>query len=162
MIEVFAVVGVAIILCFGAVLLFGAPYLPTLRPQIQTAFELLDLQPSDTLLEIGSGDGRVLVEAAKRGFNAVGYELNPLLVVVSLWHTRKYRKNVKVIWGNAWKHEWPPVQAIYIFGLDRIMPKLHTKIVQSGLRDVHVASFTFKIPGKRPLRTKKGVYLYRY
>lgn len=162
MIEIIAAAFGALVICFGAVLLFGAPYLPTLRSQIQTALDLLDLQPGDTLLEIGSGDGRVLVEAAKRELNVIGYELNPLLIVISLWHTRKYRKNIKIIWGNVWKCKWPEAQGIYIFGLKRIMPKLHTKIVQSGLSDVRVVSFTFKIPNKRPLRVKKGIYLYRY
>lgn len=71
-----------VIIIFGFVILFGAPYLPTLKPQIKIALDMLDLQPGQTLIEIGSGDGRVLKAAAERGWNAVGYELNPVLVEV--------------------------------------------------------------------------------
>lgn len=68
-----------LILCFGGVLLFGAPYLPTLTPQVQAALELCKLQSGDTLLELGCGDGKVLIAAAERGATVIGYELNPLL-----------------------------------------------------------------------------------
>ena len=49
---------------FAAVLLVGAPYLPTLRPQVLTGLDLLHLKKGQTMLELGCGDGRVLLEAA--------------------------------------------------------------------------------------------------
>jgi hypothetical protein len=99
-----------IVFCFVFVLLFGAPFLPTLKPQIIIALDLLDLKPGDTLLELGSGDGRVLVAAARRGLNVVGYELNPIMALISWLHTRRYRRQVKVVWGNFWRTPWPPAQ----------------------------------------------------
>jgi hypothetical protein len=45
------------LICFGGVLLFGAPYLPTLKPQVHAALELANLKPGQTLLELGCGDG---------------------------------------------------------------------------------------------------------
>jgi SAM-dependent methyltransferase len=77
---------VLVLLCLGAfaaVIFFGAPYLPTLRPQIQAAFALLELKPGQTLLELGCGDGKVLVAAAEAGYKAVGIELNPILALVA-------------------------------------------------------------------------------
>ena len=67
-----------VFICFAGVVAFGAPYLPTLRPQVETALELVNLMPGQTLLELGCGDGKVLVAAAQTGLHAVGYELNPL------------------------------------------------------------------------------------
>src|SRR3982751_238116 len=93
---------VVIIVCFAGVLLFGAPYLPTLKPQIQTALKLADLKSGQTLLELGCGDGKVLIAAAQRGLHVVGYELNPLLFLVAWLRTRRYRKQVRVVWGNFW------------------------------------------------------------
>ena len=66
-------IALALILIFGYVILFGAPFLPTLKNQIEAIFELLDLKEGQTLIELGSGDGRILLEAAKRGINVVGY-----------------------------------------------------------------------------------------
>ena len=73
----------AVVLTFGLTLFFGAPYLPTLRAQVPEALDLLQLKAGDTLIEIGSGDGRILAAAAGRGLLAVGYEINPILVIIS-------------------------------------------------------------------------------
>jgi hypothetical protein len=159
--EVAVYVVGGIILLFGFVVFFGAPYLPTLKPQIEIALDLLDLKPGQTMIEVGSGDGRVLLAAAKRGWIVVGYELNPILVMFSLWHTRKYRDQVKVIWGNALSKEWPKPDGVYVFGIDRIMPKLYKKITQSIDKPINLASFTFSLKSQKPIRIKKGVYLYK-
>lgn len=162
MIEAALLIVCVVILLFGFVIFFGAPYLPTLRPQIEVALDLLDLQPGETLLEIGSGDGRVLLVAAARDIRAVGYELNPLLVLISRWRTRKYKDLVQVVWGNAWRQEWPSARGVFIFGLPKLMPKLHTKIVQDLQKPIKVASFSFAMPDKVHTREKDGVYLYEY
>src|SRR5688572_25475247 len=94
--------------CFAGVLLFGAPYLPTLRPQVKAALELAELRKGETLLELGCGDGKVLIAAARQGIKAVGYELNPLLALLAWLRTRRYGGNVKVVWGNFWREDWPP------------------------------------------------------
>ena len=151
-----------VIFLFGFVLVFGAPYLPTLKPQIETALDLLDLQPGDTMLELGSGDGRVLRAAAKRGWRVVGYELNPLLVLFSYAYTWKYRSLVTIKWGNALTAEWPAAEGIYIFGLSKIMTKLHKKIVQYNHKPVKLVSFNFVIPNKKPTRVRGNVHLYSY
>ncbi len=154
-----AAVVVVVILMFGLVVLVGAPYLPTLKPQAQAALELLDLKPGQTLLELGSGDGTVMLAAAKAGLNVVGIELNPILCVVTWLRTRKYRKQVKIIWGDFWRTPWPEADGVFTFLLDRYMPKLDERmqIVKKPL-----VSFAFKIPGRKPTAEKSGVFLYRY
>lgn len=158
--DVWFLVLLVVVLLFGFVVIFGAPYVPTLKPQIEIALDMLDLKPGQTLVEVGSGDGRVLLAAAKRGLCVVGYELNPILVLVSLWRTRSMRGRVKVVWGDALTKSWPPADGLYIFGVAGIMPKVYKKIVQSNEKPVKVASFSFEIPGQRPVAVKKGVYLY--
>lgn len=153
---------IVILFCFGGVLIFGAPYLPTMKPQVDAALKLANLKPGDTILELGSGDGKVLIAAAKKGINSVGYELNPLLVVLSWLRTRKYRKNVKIIWGNFFTKEWPNHQAIFTFLLPRLMLKLDKKVIQSKHKPVKLISFAFEIPNRKPIKIDQGVYLYLY
>jgi len=159
--EILLYIIVGLVIIFGFVIAFGAPYLPTLKPQIKVALDMLDLEPGQTMIEVGSGDGRVLLAAAQRGWKVVGYELNPILVIISRWHTRKYRKQVQVIWGNALSKKWPSTDGVYIFGIDRIMPKVYTKITQSIDHPVKLASFTFRLSGEEPLKIEKGVHLYK-
>jgi hypothetical protein len=153
---------VVLTICFAGVLLAGAPYLPTLRPQVRAALKLADLKPGDTLLELGCGDGRVLIAAARQGLNVVGYELNPLLAVLAWLRTRRYRRRVRVIWGDFWRKPWPPAEAIFTFLLPRYMPKLNKKVMQYSDKPVKLISFAFTIPGKQPAAEKNGVYLYKY
>jgi SAM-dependent methyltransferase len=157
-----------VILCFGAVLLVGPPYLPTLTLQMNQALDMLDLKPGQTMIELGCGDGKVLIAAAQRGWKVVGIELNPLLVVVCKARTWRYRKLVTVYWGNYWNLDlWPRAEGIFGFVLPRYMRKLDETILawQKGSRKnnkVKLASFAFAIPGKRVIKEEKGVFLYSY
>lgn len=154
---------VSLVLIFGLVVFVGAPYLPTLKPSIEDAFKLLDLKPGQSLLELGSGDGRVLLEAGKRGIIATGYELNPTLVIYSKLLTWRYRKLVTVYWGNFWLADWPKTDAIYVFLLQKYMKKLDNKIVQTyPSHSVKLVSLAFNIPTKKPTKQVKGLYLYKY
>jgi SAM-dependent methyltransferase len=149
-------------LCFGFVVAFGAPYLPTLTKQVDVALELLDLKPGQTLLELGCGDGKVMIAAAQRGIKCIGYELNPLLVALSWLRTRRYRKLVSVRMGDFWRTDWPAADAIYAFILPKLMHKLDEKIIKESRRPIRVVSFAFAIPGKKPKAEKHGVFLYDY
>ena len=153
---------VLVLLCLGAfaaVIFYGAPYLPTLRPQIQAAFALLELKPGQTLLELGCGDGKVLVAAAEAGYKAVGIELNPILALVAWARTRKYKGAVRVLWGNYWRMSWPKADGVFVFLLDSYMPKLNERMQQYKKP---LASVTFKIPNRPIAKEKDGVFLYEY
>lgn len=148
-----------ILVLFAFVILFGAPYLPTMRPQIAAAFELLGLPEGATILELGSGDGRVLLAAAKAGYQAVGIELNPILYVLSVIRTWPHRKHIKVIWGNFWTTPWPEADAVFVFLLDRFMPKLDSRMQEYKKPLVSIA---FKIPNRSITAENAGVFRYDY
>ncbi|HET7529279.1 MAG TPA: hypothetical protein VFJ84_03590, partial [Candidatus Saccharimonadales bacterium] len=73
--------GLAILLiaAYSFVLLFGAPYFPSLSPHVKAGLDLLDLKKGQTVYDLGCGDGRFLKAAARRGIKSVGYELNPFM-----------------------------------------------------------------------------------
>lgn len=150
-----------IVICFGFVVLFGAPYLPTHTAQTETALDLLALKKGQTLLELGAGDGKVTLAALSRGLNVVAIEFNPLLCIIIWLRTRKYRGRVKILCGNFWTLRWPNADGIYVFLLDRYMKKLDSRIAKRYDR-IRLASYVFQIPGKKPLKQKEGVFLYVY
>ena len=158
--ELLIFVILIVALSFGFVVFFGAPYVPSLRQYIDTAFELLDLKPGQVLIEFGSGDGSVLLEAARRGIRVYGYEINPILVVLSRLRTWRYRHLVKVIWGNGWKKSWPETDGVYVFGVAHVVEKLHKKIMQYTKKEVRLVSIGFDLKSVQPDRQKNGVFLY--
>ena len=154
-----------LLVCFSFVLFFGAPYLPSKKIQVDAALSLMKLQKGDTFIELGCGDGKVLKAAAKRGIRGVGYELNPLLFVFAKISLYKYRKITSVKLENFWTADWPESKAIYVFLLDKFMPKLDKKIAEyTKKQDISVTlvSFVFKIPGKKISMSKNGLFVYHY
>lgn len=160
-----ALIIIVIVLLFGFVVAFGAPYLPTLKKQTDDALDLLDLKPGQQLLELGCGDGRVMLAAAKRGLRVTGYELNPILAVIARIVTWRYRKTTKVVWGDFWRAKWPPTDGVFVFLLDRYMVKLDKKVTEHRKKQkqgIRLLSFTFQIPNKKPDKINQGLYLYEY
>jgi len=57
----------------------GAPWLPTPKSKVRAMLEFANVGEGDTLYDLGSGDGRILIMAAKEfGAKAVGIEADPL------------------------------------------------------------------------------------
>lgn len=152
---------IIIILCFGLVVLFGAPYLPTLKKQSDQAFALLGLKAGETFLDIGCGDGRLLIQAAKRGLNAVGIELNPILFVIGKILTFRYRKKIKIIYGNFWLASWPKAEGIYVFLHPRFMKAFINKIEKEyPSNKPKLVSYAFKLPGVKINKQSGALYYY--
>ncbi|HET7320330.1 MAG TPA: methyltransferase domain-containing protein [Candidatus Saccharimonadales bacterium] len=157
-----AVGALFVVACFGFVIARGAPYLPTLSRQVESALELANVMPGRTLLELGCGDGKVLVAAAQTGLHVVGYELNPILFLVAWLRTRRFGRQVRVVLGDFWRKDWPEADAIFVFLLDKYMLKLDKKITQYNHKPVALVSFAFKLPNREADAEKNGVYLYEY
>jgi len=155
-------VAILLIFTYGFVLLFGAPYFPSLKPHIKAALDLLDLKEGDVVYDLGCGDGRFLKAAARQGCKAVGYELNPFMFLYSWVTTRKYGRRVKVRFGNFWKADISEADAMFIFLLDKYMKQLDEKLSKEAKPGLKLASHTFKVPGKKVSAQKYGVYLYKY
>ena len=165
--TILGLVLLGLFICFAGVVFIGPPYLPTLKPQVKAALDLLDLKPGQTMVELGCGDGVVLVAAAQRGWKVVGIELNPFLYLFCKLRTWRYRGQVHVRLGNYWNTGlWGDprkTDAIFGFVLPRYMSKLDASIEawRKG-RPVRLASFAFRIPGRTIDKEELGVFLYDY
>lgn len=151
-----------LILSAGVVLFFGAPYLPTLKKQQSTALDMLNLKPGQLVYDLGCGDGRFLIAAAKRGINGVGYELNPLIALVAWISTRRYHRQIKIKWGNFWKADISAADGIFVFLLERFMARLDKKITAEKKQGLVLVSHAFAIPGKKVDQKKGPLLLYKY
>ena len=57
----------------------GAPFVPTKMEKVKKMIEVSGLKEGEKMIDLGSGDGRIVCEAAKTGAKCVGVEISPFL-----------------------------------------------------------------------------------
>ncbi len=143
-----------------------APWVPMSMKLIREMLKLAELQPNETLYDLGSGDGRILVMAAREfKAKAVGIELNPLLVAYSNLHLffRGLQDRVKIKWGNLFLRDISEADVVTIYLLqstnNQLMEKLRTEL-KPGARIVsYVFTFPDWEPTKRDAEFKLNLYV---
>lgn len=158
------IIAVCLIILFGAVVFRGAPYVPTHQATIRAALDMLPLNKGDLIIDLGSGDGSVLLAAARRGYRAAGYELNPILAFVAWLRCWRNRLHVRVHLHDFWLAHWPPdTKAVFVFLAGPYMKKLKRKLDAEMSRrsePLYVVSNGFAIPGVLPQKLSRGLYVY--
>ncbi|XP_078543747.1 ATP synthase subunit C lysine N-methyltransferase isoform X1 [Lissotriton helveticus] len=123
------------------------PFVPATTAQLQNVLKMLQKR-SGSLVDIGSGDGRIVIAAAKVGFQAVGYELNPWLVWYSryrAWREGVYHKATFHI-SDLWKVSFSEYSNIVIFGVPQMMPQLERKLQRELQENARVIACRFPFP----------------
>lgn len=166
MILVWALGGV-LFASFLLIVVRGAPFVPTLKNDTRRLFEVYKFKKNEVLVDLGSGDGRVVLAAAERGIRVVGYELNPFLAAWSRWRLASAKlQNAEIRFGDFWSSSLPDETAVvFVFLAGPFMQKLDKKMTQEAERlghDITLISYGMKIPGKTPLKTDGSFVLYRY
>lgn len=158
---IFIILGL-VVLIFGFVVAFGAPYVPSLHREVRQAFiELYPLDKYDVVVDLGSGDGVVLLEASRHGARLIGVELNPFLVFISRLRLGA-RATIKL--GNMWQTRLPSdISLVYAFAVSRDTKRLE-KFMQSEAnrlkKDISLMTFGATLPHVSPLRVRKAHSLY--
>jgi len=157
-------IAAGIVFLVGFVAFTGAPYVPSRRADIHRVFtELYPLSANDVVVDIGSGDGVVLRTVSKLGAHAVGYEIHPILVLISRMLSRGDEK-VRVRLANFWRAPLPDATtAVYTFGEARDIAKMYARVQQEATRlgrPLTFISYAFNIPGITPDASDKSYFLY--
>jgi ubiquinone/menaquinone biosynthesis C-methylase UbiE len=156
----------AIILIFGLVVIRGAPYVPSRKRYIDRAFtELYKLGKNDVLVDIGSGDGIVLRRASARGATAVGYEINPILVIISRILSAG-SKNTTTILADARLAKFPDnTTVVYSFTASLYLRKLEQKLQKESTRlgrPLKLILYGNRLYGRKSDKKSEGYSLYTF
>ena len=157
---------VVVIVLFGFVVIRGAPYVPSHSRYVRQAFtELYPISKSDTLVDIGSGDGVVLRTASKLGATTVGFELNPILFAVSGLLSLGDRK-VTIKLADIWLSHLPKTTTVvYLFSTSSKMAKtkkwLQTETNRIG-REVYLISYGFEFSETAIVKNVGAYHLYKF
>jgi|GEM_PF-369168 len=140
----------------------GAIYLPSSELQIKTILKLANIKNSDKAVDIGSGDGRIVIALARAGAQAYGYEINPLLVRWSQLKMRTLPVNQRgsIRLSSFWYVNFAKFDVITIFGMSYIMKGLEAKLLKELKPGARVICNSFPFPNWKPSAKENSVYLY--
>jgi hypothetical protein len=110
-------------------------WVPTSQALVNRMLDMAKLTPSDVHFDLGSGDGRTVITAAKRGAKATGVEYNPDMVALSKRNAQKEGVGDKAqfINGDIFETDFSKATVITLF----LLPELNVR-----LRRVVSNSFT--------------------
>ena len=160
------VLGIIIFLSWLMIVFVGAPYVPTRSRDLQEILKGAELKKGDLIVDLGSGDGRLLLEAARSGYRAHGFELNPFLVGVTWWRLRHYRSQASVTWSDFWLTPLPgDTKAVFVFlaapFMTRLAKKLETEAKRLG-HDIVLVSYGFEVKGRKATKTEGSLVIYTF
>lgn len=143
--------------------IFGAPFTKSSRMEIQTMFDLAQIKKGETIIDLGSGDGTILIEAAKRGAKAIGIELNPFLVWFSRVRVRLlgYEEKVSVKWGDFSKFSLKNADAVFLYLLPKTLDKFQEKLTIELKVSARVISNGAILEGWKIEKEKNNIFLYQ-
>jgi precorrin-6B methylase 2 len=107
-------------------------WVPTPQPLVEKMLDMAKVTPQDVVMDLGSGDGRTVITAAKRGARAFGIEYNPDMVKLSQQNATKAGVTDKAtfIQGDFYETDLDKAQVITMFLLPSINMKLRPKILE--------------------------------
>jgi SAM-dependent methyltransferase len=132
-------------------------YWATPQPVVDKMLELAKVKPTDVVYDLGCGDARSLVTAAKRyGAKGVGVDIDPRLVAMARENVRSHGVEalVRIEQTNIFGLDLSGADVIFLY----ITPRFNLRMVPQ-FEKMHpgsrIVSHEFEIPGAKPARIVK-------
>uniref|UniRef100_A0A3Q2Q0M1 Adenine nucleotide translocase lysine methyltransferase n=2 Tax=Fundulus heteroclitus TaxID=8078 RepID=A0A3Q2Q0M1_FUNHE len=130
------------------------PYIPASKAQVKNVMTLMRGRTGG-LVDLGSGDGRIVLEACHQSFSpVVGYELNPWLVQLARFHAWRAGRhgNVSYRQEDLWKVDLSKCQNVTVFLAPSVLSLLQKKLHAELPDDALVVAGRFPFPDWNPCR----------
>ncbi|MFH0818810.1 MAG: class I SAM-dependent methyltransferase [Patescibacteria group bacterium] len=161
----FVLIFVIIILTSAAYAsLKGAPWVPTVKHDVERAIKLANIKPGEVFYDLGCGDGRLVAAAADRGAKSIGIELSFFQYLIAVIRNLS-RPNTKIKCQNLFKTDLSQADVVYFF----LMPKHYQHIMQKFKQELkpgaRVVAYVWPIKEWTPVKIDKidkkcALYLY--
>ena len=146
-------------------LVVGAAWTPTSRRTVRKMLELADVTEDDTVYDLGSGDGRIIIMAAEEcGATSIGIELDPLRVRWSRWMIRRrgIEQKASVIQKNFFNQSFENATVVFLFQRQNTNNLLRTKLTEELKTGTRVVSHMYTFEGWTPIESIKKPNLHLY
>jgi SAM-dependent methyltransferase len=165
-ISIFAIGG-ALLLAVMVIVpaLFGAPWHPISRRDLKRALNFCDAKAGERIIDLGSGDGRVLITAARDyGLVGTGIEIDPIKVWLSNLRLRfaGVSDKVKIVRANIFDADYREADILFIYLSHQAIDKLFPDILAQLKPTTRILCYRFCIRNMTPdkVNADKTLFLY--
>lgn len=137
--------------------MFIAPFVPSPVQVIQFMFRLADLKAGEVLFDLGAGDGRTVIMAAKSfGARAVGVELREDLAKKALnnIHESGLSDRVTIVNGDLFSVNLKSADVVFLYLTTSANEKVRPKLEAELRKGVRVVSHDYEIVGWKPVKVE--------
>ena len=131
----------------------GAGWEPTSRRKVRKMLEMSGAGPSDVVYDLGSGDGRIILEAARTYHaKAIGIEADPVRVLYSRLAValNRLEGRVMVVWGNFFHVNLADATIVTVFLSQGTNQRLKSKLLSELKPGTRVISYVWTFEGWTP------------
>jgi ubiquinone/menaquinone biosynthesis C-methylase UbiE len=131
------------------------PWVPTREELLDIIMKLANLKPTDAFYDLGCGDGRVVLKAAKEGVKkAVCIEINPMLIEKAKESAKveNLLNKIEFINEDFFKVSLSDATVIYMYLLTSVNRALRPKLESELKEGTRVVTLDFEIPGWKPVQ----------
>ncbi len=146
--------------------LYGVPSVSTRAERVRKALRLAGLQPGETLFDLGSGNGRVLVIAAREfGARAVGIEVGPVQCLVSWLNARGngVGSRVRVKRADFYRVDLREADVVFVYLTSAQTPRLQARLEEQLRAGARVVAVSADFPDWQPsaFDSEDLIFVYR-
>ena len=130
-----------------------APFITTPPEVVERMLELAGTRAQDTVIDLGSGDGRIVITAAQKfGARGIGIELDPALVAKSRENARKMNVQDRVSFehGDVLVADISRATVVTVYLLPALMAKLQPRFIDELAPGTRIVSHAFAMAGWAP------------
>lgn len=145
--------------------LYGVPWVPTREVRIRKALQMANLQPGESLYDLGAGDGRVLLMAVKEfDAQAVGIEVGPVQCALGWLRVllKGSRHKVRMRCGNFYKADIRDADVVFVYLTSAQTSRLQEKLARELRPGVRVVSVAADFPDWQPELTDREMLIFVY
>ena len=152
----FAMLSLAVPLAAQDEFLYDVPYVPTPQEVVQKMLEIAMVKPADTVYDLGCGDGRIVITAAKEfGAHAVGIDIDPNRIREANENAKKAGvvEKVRFIEKNLFEADFKPASVVTLYLLTSVNMKLRPKLLSELKPGARIVSHAFDMGDWQPQQT---------
>ena len=141
------------------------PYVPTNQKVVKAMLKLAKVKKSDVVYDLGCGDGRIVITAAKDyGASGVGVDIDPQRIKEANENAKKAKvaDKVKFVEGDLFEMDFSKATVVTLYLLPAINLKLRPKLLEQLKPGTRIVSHAFDMGDWKPEQTRvvEGATIY--